>query len=141
MGILWDIIKEIPQAAVLKEKITTIEAKYAASDEQNAILKDDLRQAKAEITKLQKQIEELTHKDDLDEIERELVKLVASDVKTHGKPAQVYGEVLNLNPDLVRVYLDGLCDKEYLNSMGINGDTFYSLRPKARSYILKDKLL
>ena len=42
MGLLTDILKEIPQAAVLKEKIADIEAKYAASDTENAILKDDL---------------------------------------------------------------------------------------------------
>ena len=45
MGLLTDILKEIPQAAVLREKIASIEAKYAAADTENAILKDDLRQA------------------------------------------------------------------------------------------------
>ena len=74
MGLLSDILKEIPQAAVLKEKKGDIEAKYAASDTENAILKDDLRKAKAEIARLEKQIEELTYKDELDDVEREIIK-------------------------------------------------------------------
>ena len=52
MGLLTDILKEITQAAVLKEKIAEIEAKYAAAGTENAILKDDLRKANAEIVKL-----------------------------------------------------------------------------------------
>src|SRR6266404_1333907 len=87
MGFVTDLLKEIPLSSVLKEKIAVIEAKYAASDTENAILKDDLRKLKAEITKLRKQVEELTHKDDLDDVERELIKLVASELETGGKPA------------------------------------------------------
>lgn len=141
MGLLTDILKEIPQAAVLKEKIADIEAKYAASDTENAILKDDLRNAKTHIAELQKQIEALTHKDDLDDVERALIKLVASDLPTNGKPAAVYAQELGVTRELVQVYLDSLYDKDYLTRMGINGDTFYDLKPKAREYILKNKLL
>ena len=77
MSLLTDILKEIPQAVVLKEKISDIEAKYAAADTENAILKDDLRKANAEITKLKKQIEDLTHKDDLDQAEIDILKRMA----------------------------------------------------------------
>lgn len=65
MGLLTDILKEIPQAAVLKEKIATIEDKYAATETANAILKDDLREAKAQIKQLQDQTEKLTPKANL----------------------------------------------------------------------------
>jgi predicted RNase H-like nuclease (RuvC/YqgF family) len=75
MGLLTDILKEIPQAAVLKEKIATIEAKYAASDTENAILKDDLREAKAEIAKLKNQVEELSHKE-LHDTEIEILRRI-----------------------------------------------------------------
>ncbi len=73
MGLLTDIIKEIPHTAVLQEKITAVEAKYAATETENSILKDDLREAKAEIAKLKKQVEELSHKEDLDETELNLL--------------------------------------------------------------------
>jgi len=57
MGWLVDTLKEIPLSAVLKEKIATIEDKYAATETQNKILEGDLRKANAEIAKLKKQVE------------------------------------------------------------------------------------
>jgi hypothetical protein len=141
MGLLTDILKEIPQAAVLKEKIASIEAKYAAADTENAILKDDLRKAQAEIAKLRKQVEDLTPKDDLNTTEQYLIVLVARNIETGGKPAAVYSQHVGLKPEVVQIYLDSLYDRDYLSRVGINGDTFYDLTPKAREYILKNKLL
>lgn len=69
MGLIDDILKGLPANAVLREQITQLNAQKAAAETENAILKDDLRQAKAEIAKLKKQIEELTHIDDLNETE------------------------------------------------------------------------
>src|SRR5258706_16444871 len=43
MGILYDMLKGLPLNAVLREKINDIEAKYAALETENAILKDDNR--------------------------------------------------------------------------------------------------
>jgi predicted RNase H-like nuclease (RuvC/YqgF family) len=82
MGWLFGLLKEIPLSAVLKEKITSIEAKHAAIDTENAILKDDLRHAKTEIAKLTKQVEQLSHKEEpphveLDDTEIDLLKLIA----------------------------------------------------------------
>jgi len=77
MGLLTDILKEIPHTAVLQEKIATVEAKYAATETENAILKDDLREAKAEIVKLKKQVEELSHIDDINEVEIGILKDMA----------------------------------------------------------------
>jgi DNA-binding NtrC family response regulator len=50
-----ELLKEIPLSAVLKEKIAAIEAKYAATEAENATLKDDLRKAKGEIETLKNQ--------------------------------------------------------------------------------------
>lgn len=77
MGLLTDILKEIPQAAVLKEKIANIEAKYAAADTENAILKDDLREAKGLIAELKQQVKELSHIDDLNDVEINLLHEIA----------------------------------------------------------------
>ena len=54
MGILDDILKGLPVNPLLREKIADVEAKYDASETENSILKDGLRDAKAEIAKLQK---------------------------------------------------------------------------------------
>lgn len=57
MGWLADLFREIPLSVIQQEKIAQVEAKYVATEAEKASLKDDLRQAKAEITKLKKQIE------------------------------------------------------------------------------------
>jgi hypothetical protein len=48
MGILYDMLKGLPLNAVLREKINDVEAKYAALDIENAILKDDIRKLRKE---------------------------------------------------------------------------------------------
>jgi hypothetical protein len=48
MGILYDVLKGLPLNAVLREKINEIEAKYAALETENAILKDDMRKLREE---------------------------------------------------------------------------------------------
>jgi DNA-binding NtrC family response regulator len=53
-----DLLKEIPLSADLKRKIAEIETKYAATETENVILKDDLRKARAEIETLKNQIEQ-----------------------------------------------------------------------------------
>ncbi|MGI9066612.1 MAG: hypothetical protein ACR2HX_09440 [Pyrinomonadaceae bacterium] len=62
MGLLTDILKGLPENAVLRDKVAEAEKRYGTLETENAILKDDLRDAKAEITKLKKQVEELAHK-------------------------------------------------------------------------------
>src|SRR5215212_7491059 len=74
MGLIDDILKGLPANAVLREQITQLNAQKATAETENAILKDDLRQAKAEITQLKKQLEKFTHKDDLNEMELMLLQ-------------------------------------------------------------------
>jgi hypothetical protein len=52
MGLIDDILKGLPANAVLREQIGQLNALKAAAETENAILKDDLREAKAEITGL-----------------------------------------------------------------------------------------
>jgi len=66
MGVITDILKEIPLSAVLKERLAEAELKMATLEKDNAILKDenaalkqkntalnaDLQQAKQEIANL-----------------------------------------------------------------------------------------
>lgn len=77
MGWLTDLLKEIPLSAVLKEKLVAVEAKHSEIEDENARLKDDLRDANAEIKKLETRIAELTYADDLPAVEIEILKLLA----------------------------------------------------------------
>jgi len=72
-----EILKGLPVNPLLREKVAELEAKYAATETENAILRDDLRDAKAENQKLKKQIEELSHKDDINDFEIGVLKTIA----------------------------------------------------------------
>jgi len=54
MGLVDDILQGLPVNSILREKVSQLNADKAAVEEQNAILKDDNRELKAEIVRLQK---------------------------------------------------------------------------------------
>jgi predicted nuclease with TOPRIM domain len=71
MGLITDLLKDIPLSAVLREKMASAEQKYAALDTENAILKDDKRDLQVRVVELERQvanlkqeIETLAHIDD-----------------------------------------------------------------------------
>ena len=143
MGLLTDILKEIPQAAVLKEKIADIEAKYAAADTENAILKDDLRKANAEITKLKKQVEELTHKDsELHAIEIKILQLLGA--PNYDRDARALSGYIGQQLTRVEYHIGNLERDGYLKgsaSIMAGIPTKYYLTHKGREYLVKNDLL
>jgi len=134
MGSLIDLLKEIPLAAILKEKITDIEAKYAAADTENAILKDDLRQCKAEIAKLKKQVDDLTHKD-LSETEIEILKY-ASENQPLDSGSNYLGKKLGVEPQRIEYYLGRLTSLGYFQFKGFAGEGIYLLQQKGREALM-----
>ena len=142
MGWITDLLKEIPQAAILKEKITAIEAKYEATETENAILKDDLREAKAHIQKLEKQIKELTHIEEMSELELKMLQRLAN--LDHGHA--ISSVLLNFFPDLTLARIE-----YHLNRLDqldcIRGDvtdhlgTHYGVTQKGQKILLENGLL
>jgi len=79
MSLLADILKEIPLSAVLREKVANLEAENAALKTENAILKDDLRQAKVENQQLDSLLQGLTRDPGLlDESEAQILLAMAT---------------------------------------------------------------
>ena len=136
MSLFTDILKGLPENAVLRGKVANAEERYAALETENAILKDDLRDAKAEITKLKKQVEEFTHKD-LKLNEKEIMIL-----KVFGKTSEPIEDVImashcGLNVQVVKFQLQRLESSGYVSSyMG-----FYSLSYKGREYLIENNLI
>jgi chromosome segregation ATPase len=84
MSLFTDILKGLPENAVLRDKVREAEANQAKLETDNAILKDDLREAKMLIQELKQQVTELTHKSsDLGEIELEILNSVGKIDYTH----------------------------------------------------------
>lgn len=137
MGLLADIIKEMPHAVVLQEKVATAEAKYAAADTENAILKDDLREANAAIAKLKKKVEELTQVDALHETEINILKLMPEFAH-----AQTLAIELQATATRVEHHLDRLCRMGYLQRISDPfDDDRFEHTAKAREYLAVNGLI
>jgi hypothetical protein len=138
-----DILKGLPVNPIYREKIAELEAKYGATETENAILKDDLREAKTEITKLKEQVEKFTHIDS--ELSALEIKLLQFLPLPH-IPNDVEGLAGYLTEEVTRIqyHLGRLEDKNYVISAKavILGMRFpYALTQKGREYLVKNNLL
>ncbi len=138
MGLLTDVLKEVPLSAELRKKIAKIEAENDGLKTENVILKDNLREAKAQIIKLEKRINEFTHNPELDETDILILKEIAL---TSDPAASYLAEKLNLNLAMVEFRLQRLIDIDYLSIWSIGGAERYSLQPKSREYLIKNNLI
>lgn len=138
MGLIDDILKGLPANAVLREQITQLNTQKAAAETENAILKDDLRQAKAEITQLKKQLEESTHKDDLNEAELTLLQSVLQHQDVNiGSVAQKFG----IDRGRVEYHIQRLIDSGYVDFKGFDFDGIYLIQQKGRESLMSRGLI
>jgi hypothetical protein len=84
MSLIDDILKGLPENALLRQKLLDLTALQAVTETENAILKDDLHEAKLRIAErdikiaaLQKVIDDLTHKEPLQESDIQILKYIA----------------------------------------------------------------
>ena len=138
MGWITDLLKEVPLSAVLKEKIATIEAKNAQTEAENASLKDDLREAKAEIAKLKNQIEAFPHKDDLNETEIKILQIAATDQQAD---ADIFAPQLGITPERATYHLNRLVELNCLEFIGFGGDGIYLIQQKGLTALVSRGLI
>jgi hypothetical protein len=138
MGLLTDILKEVPLSAELRKKIAKIEAENDGLKTENVILKDNLREAKAQIIKLEKRIDQFTHNPELDETDILILKEIAL---TTDPAASYIAEKLNLSLTIIDFRLQRLIDIDYLSTWSIGGAERYSLQPKSQEYLIKNNLI
>jgi hypothetical protein len=138
MAWLTDLFKDVPLSTELREKLAVIEAENDALKTDNVILKDDLREARAQIIRLEKRLDQFTHNPELDEIDIRLLKEVA----LTSEPAASYlAAKLNLDLGVVDFRLARLTEIEYLSTWSIGGVERYSLEPKSREYLIRHNLI
>lgn len=138
MGLLTEILKEVPLSAELRKKIAKIEAENDGLKTENVILKDNLREAKAQIIKLEKRIDHFTHNPELDETDILILKEIAL---TTDPAASYIAEKLNLSLTIIDFRLQRLIDIDYLSTWSIGGAERYSLQPKSQEYLIKNNLI
>lgn len=137
MSLFTEILKGLPENAVLRGKVADAEKRYAALETENAILKDNLRDANAEIKKLKTQVEKLTHKDDLSENDVLVLRAVVNE-----QYAYAMSESVNLDETVIEYHLNRLTDWDYLkkHSGWPNRPDAYGLTQKGRTYLVENKV-
>jgi hypothetical protein len=138
MGWLTDPFKDIALPLELRAKLAAVEAENDSLKTDNVILKDDLRQANAQILKLQKQVDQYTHTPELDETDVSILKEVA----LTSEPASSYlSAKVGIEIGALDFRLEQLVETDYLSTWSIGGIERYSLRPKGREYLIRHNLI
>jgi len=138
MGWLTDHFKDVPLPLELRAKLAEVEAENDSLKTDNVILKDDLRQAKAQLLRLEKQLDQYTHTPELDETDVNILKEVA----LTSEPASSYlSAKLGIEVGALDFRLEQLTETDYLSTWSIGGIERYSLRPKGREYLIRHNLI
>lgn len=139
MGLFDDILKGLPENAVLRGKVREAEAENAALKDEIATLKDEKRQLQTENKRLKEQIESFAHTDDLHESEIKILNYLA-DSNTPNFHDSI---MINLNLDETHLdyYLTILREHNYISWTGgsVVGEALkYVLTQKGREFLIKN---
>lgn len=138
MGWLTDLFTTVPLSPQLREKLAAVEAENDSLKTDNVILKDDLREAKSQILRLEKRLDQYAHNPELDETDVSILKEVA----LTSEPAAPYlSAKLSIELGALDFRLEQLTETEYLGAWSIGGIERYSLRPKGREYLIRHNLI
>jgi hypothetical protein len=138
MGWLTDLFKDVPLSPALRERLATIEAENDGLKTDNVILKDDLREARAEIIRLEKRLDQFAHHSELDETDVLILKEIALNSEA---AASYLAAKLNLDLSALSFRLERLTEIDYLSAWNIGGIERYSLEPKSREFLIKKNLM
>ena len=147
MSWISDLIKEIPLSSVLKEKMATIEEKYkeletkcSDLETENGDLKKQLSDAKTKINALEQQIVNLTQIDDLDEIQKQVLRCLAN--FSDSLEVEFIAQETQIHKVRIENSLDKLKSSKYVVlERNHSGDLCYQLTPKGREYCIENNLL
>jgi len=133
MGIITDILKELPLNAVLRDKLQELERKYGALEVENAKLKEENQELK---TKLK----ELTITGKLSEPEVKILLLLSS--SNRELTAEMIASELGLNLTKTKYYLERMYKKYvYSHDYSSGRPSEYYLIQKGREYLIENNLI
>ena len=133
MGVITDILKEIPLGAVLREKLQELEKKYSELETENSKLKEENR-------KLTSRLEELTKSNELSENEIKILVLLSS--TSQPLTAAMIASNLVLSLTKTEYYLEKMWNKYlYSNDYYTDQPSEYYLLQKGREYLVENDLI
>jgi response regulator of citrate/malate metabolism len=123
MGIIFDILKEIPLSANLSEKIKTFEARNGELETENTILQKKLdkaelqiKQLETEITQLKNTVERFTKiTPEPNDVELQIITLLAQQNTQYS--SNFLSEMLHIHPTKCDFHLAQLVQKGYVNEI------------------------
>jgi chromosome segregation ATPase len=137
MSIFDELLQGLPVNSLLREKVTDLRAEVDALRAENASCKDDLREAKAQIAKLEERIESLTKQPALEAIEIEIIKLLAKNVQI---PEPEFPHLLDVSHAKIQHHLAQLKNYGYARSKKVFPFTAYRLTEKGLAYANEHQL-
>jgi hypothetical protein len=137
MGLIDDILKGLPENALLRAQMRELADKYAALEMENAILKDDVR-------KLQAENKRLSETDVLNDTELKILILIAKPNRFPNK--QYIGSELGLDKVRLEYFLGELFSKGFVydefSPDPVEGEPVgYYLQHHGRGYLIKNNLI
>ncbi|HDY66198.1 MAG TPA: hypothetical protein ENH85_00250 [Candidatus Scalindua sp.] len=148
MGLIVDLLKDIPLSAVIKEKLIEAEKKLSVFEKQNKYLQANLDQATKEIESLKKLNQELQRAAN-QEIEKhdEVTEQILRQFFKTGKELSpgYFASSLSLEISVIEYHFDILIKNGYINHASSNrsfitgqSSTTYLISPQGREYIMKN---
>ena len=133
MGIITDILKELPLNAVLRDKLQELERKYGALEVENAKLKEENQEFKTKLN-------ELTITGKLSELEVNILLLLSS--SNRELTAEMIASRLGLNLTKTEYYLERMHNKYvYSHDYYTGRPSEYYLMQKGREYLVENDLI
>jgi hypothetical protein len=146
MGVIWDIIKDIPTAAALKERISDFESKLASLETENDLLKIDLEKANGQIRQLKSENEKLNNQLNPSEpaIHEMAQRILDVFAQTNNAPVfkEYVFEAIGGDRTITSYYFDDLKNNRYIESTGFTRGrpVPYRLTQKGKKYVIEHSL-
>ncbi len=140
MGIIFDMLKDMPLSAVLRERLQDLETKYNELEIEKSKLQDENAKLKSENGNLQARLRELSESSKLCQDEIDILIFLSS---CGTEPtAEMISQHLNLNLTKTEYYLKRML-KKYVNSYDYVRGTpsEYYLLQKGREYLVENNLI
>lgn len=143
MGIITDILKDIPLSAVLRERLADQETKMAALEAENTTFKKANSDLKSLVVNLRQEIQrrddiiqkEKSHDNLLSDIEVKILLYLASN---NNKPSKQIAAAIDITDTVVNYHLVEMNGKSLVASYAPD---IWCLEHKGRKYLIENKLI
>lgn len=143
MGMLQDLLKDIPLSAVLKERIALAEDKQVRAEEKILELNARILQLEQENGQLRSQLAPTSRPDLPPDTAKVLVHLFRAE-SDEARDVQHIAVSLRMESGVAKYHLDRLAEQKLADTTGLNyvsGHVYWALTPKGRQVVVERRLL